>query len=101
MAEEVEACLRGLQDLDDDMTLRRSERRAVEADRLEVCEDGHLVLQLLADWVKCCVIDFLPRCISFFPAGMDRKLWAWSVGVFITSLMVLVFNVAALISCWV
>jgi hypothetical protein len=29
MAEEVEACLRDLQDLDDDMTLRRSERRAV------------------------------------------------------------------------
>jgi hypothetical protein len=65
MAEKVKACVHDLQDLDDDMTLSRSERRAVEAARLRVLEDGYLVLQLLTDRVKCCATDCLAKLIFF------------------------------------
>jgi hypothetical protein len=90
-----------LQDLDDDMTLSRSERRAVEAARLRVLEDGYLVLQLLTDQVKCCATDCLAKLIFFVRAGMDNKLWVCLVCPFIISLVALVISAVALIRRWV
>jgi hypothetical protein len=101
MAEEVKACLHDLQDLDDDMTLSRSERRAVEAARLRVLEDGYLVLQILTDSVKYCATDCLAKLIFFVPAGMDSKVWVCLVCAFIISLVALVISAVAFIRHWV